>query len=826
MYYVAFSYVFSNIDVILAVTVFFVVLCQVKINITNAYAGSLAWSNFFARLTHSHPGRVVWLLFNVFIAALLMLLDVFQALEQVLGLYSNIAISWVAAVVADLVINKPLGLSPKGVEFRRAYLYDINPVGVSAMGLASLLSVTAFLGLMGPEAQAFSSFIAMITAFVVSPLIAWLTRGRYYLAREPYQFAPAKTRETCSVCQREYEVDDIAHCPAYQGPICSLCCCLDARCHDTCKPHATLGAQWQQLVSKLLPESLAGSVHSGIGHYLLLMLMTIIVLGSIIGLVYVHVGTNLTDYSALIMPQIRDGFLKVFFALALVSMLIVWWLVLTAQSRKVAQQESNNQNTLLQREIALHRETDAELQKAKVAAEQANEAKSRYITGISHELRTPLNSILGYAQLLNNNNDIKAANRYATEVILQSGDHLLSLIDGTLDIARIESGKLQFEMKSLRLLEYLKQIIGMFEIQARNKELEFDYVFGRHIPNLVRADHKRLTQILINVLGNAVKYTQQGSVYISFHYAREFLSIEVRDTGPGISKEDLGKIFDPFVRGSAAVGIGGSGLGLTISKLLIDLMGGNMEVVSEPGVGTSFRMRLYLPSIRDDEAVPAVSIQMPVAYKGPKYKILIVDNEPVDRELLVNILAPLGFEVEEAASGLECLRVYQTFNPDIIFMDLAMPEMNGWEAINIIRNVQKSTVPLGIISANAFDRNLENSSGITAQDFLVKPVNLLDMVNWIGDQLALEWIYKDPANEATITYPKTSLLPATERLEYLMELTHLGYMAGIRNVINEIDEQKEADEVFINKLRRISESFDLEALKQFIEVQLKKQRNE
>lgn len=153
MYHVAFSYVFSNADVLLAVTVFFVVLSQVKINITNAYAGSLAWSNFFARLTHSHPGRVVWLLFNVLIATMLMLLDVFQALEQILGLYSNIAISWITAVVADLIINKPLGLSPKGVEFRRAYLYDINPVGVGAMVIASILSVLSFVGVFGLEAS-------------------------------------------------------------------------------------------------------------------------------------------------------------------------------------------------------------------------------------------------------------------------------------------------------------------------------------------------------------------------------------------------------------------------------------------------------------------------------------------------------------------------------------------------------------------------------------------------------------------------------------------------------------------------------------------------
>lgn len=822
MYFVAFSYVFANPSVVLAVTVFFVVLCQIKINMTNAYAGSLAWSNFFARLTHSHPGRVVWLIFNVFIATLLMLLDVFQALEQVLGLYSNIAISWIAAVVADLVINKPLGLSPKGVEFRRAYLYDINPVGVGSMVLASILSVSAFLGLFGSEFQAFSSFIAMITAFVMSPLIAWLTKGKYYLARQPHQFHHAKTHEVCSVCEREYEIDDVAHCPAYQGSICSLCCCLDARCHDACKPKATISAQWQSLMLKLLPKAWSDGLHSGMGHYLLLMFLTLIVLASILGLVYVNVELTLTDSSGMALSQIRDAFLKAFYALTLVSTVFVWWLVLTSQSRKVAQQESNNQNTLLQREITLHQQTDAELQKATLVAEQANEAKSRYITGISHELRTPLNSILGYAQLLNHDDNIKGSNRYATEVILRSGDHLLSLIDGTLDIARIENGKLQFDMKSLRLPEFIQQIISMFEIQARNKELEFEYVIDKAIPSVVRADHKRLTQILVNVIGNAVKYTQQGSVKLHFGYAREFLSIEVKDTGPGISPDELEKIFEPFVRGSTANGIGGTGLGLTICKLLIELMGGNMEINSEQGVGTTFKMRLFLPSVRIEEALPIISVQMPVAYKGPKYKILVVDNESIDRELLVNVLKPLGFDVKEAVSGLECLQVYPAFKPDIIFMDLAMPEMDGWEAIHIIRNVHNSNVHIGIISANAYDRNLDNSSDITPEDFLVKPVNLLDLINWIGNHLSLEWIHDTKQNNGISGSNAHVELPSVERLQSLLKLINLGYMAGLHNLIDEIAQQDEANAAFINKLRKLAESFDLDAMKQFVEIQLKK----
>ena len=821
MYYVGFSYVFANTDVLLAVTVFFVVLSQIKINITNAYAGSLAWSNFFARLTHSHPGRVVWLLFNVLIATMLMLLDVFQALEQILGLYSNIAISWITAVVADLVINKPLGLSPKGVEFRRAYLYDINPVGVGAMGIASLISVTAFLGVFGLEAQAFSSFIAMFTALVASPLIAWYTKGKYYLARQPFTFHPSKTKETCSICGRDYEIQDVAYCPAYQGPICSLCCCLDARCNDACKPHGRLTSQWENIISKVLPKAWSGNIHSGVGHYLLLMSLTILILASIFGLIYVHISLTVTEYSAHIMPAIQLGFIKAFSTLVLVSGIIVWWLVLTSQSRNVAQQESNNQNNLLQREIILHKQTDAELQQARVVAEQANQAKSRYITGISHELRTPLNSILGYAQLLDNNDDIVGNNKHATKVILRSGEHLLSLIEGTLDIARIESGKLQFDIKSLRFPEYIQQIVSMFEIQAKNKGLRFHYSIPDDLPPVVRADHKRLSQILINIIGNAVKYTREGGIDIHFSYAREFLSIEVADTGPGIDEKDIENIFQPFVRGNTATGVGGTGLGLTICKLLTQLMGGVLDLESKVGEGATFYIRLFLPTVRLDEALPSLAMRMPVGYKGPRRKLLVVDNEPIDRELLMNVLTPLGFEVKEAASGPECLRIYPDFKPDIIFMDLAMPEMDGWETCHLIRNVHQSDVHICIISANAFDRNLENSSGILPSDFVLKPVNLMELINWIGERLHLEWIQADEiVPETDDSIDSEQIIPETHVLESLLEMLDLGYIMGVREIIDELESQGMASQSFINEMRQMAESFQLENMKQFIKEKL------
>ncbi len=256
MYLIAYNQLLSNPELALAITTLFVVLSQIKINVTNAYAGSLAWSNFFSRITHSHPGRVVWLLFNVLIALLLMELGVFNALEKVLGLFSNMSIAWISAIAADLMINKPLGLSPRLIEFKRAYLPDLNPVGIIASLTASIVAILAYIGIFGTYAQAFSAFIALILAFVLVPVIAWLTRSRHYLARDR-DLNNHATHSQCCICENDFEQEDIAYCPAYNGSICSLCCTLDARCLDACKQGARLDDYLETVARRALPNWLS-----------------------------------------------------------------------------------------------------------------------------------------------------------------------------------------------------------------------------------------------------------------------------------------------------------------------------------------------------------------------------------------------------------------------------------------------------------------------------------------------------------------------------------------------------------------------------------------
>ncbi|MFP8778799.1 ATP-binding protein [Hydrogenophaga sp. RWCD_12] len=868
MYLAAYEYVFPNYGWAVAATALFVVISQLKINVTNAYAGSLAWSNFFSRLTHSHPGRVVWVVFNTLIAFMLMEMNVFRALGEVLGLYSNIAIAWIMAVVADLVINKPLGWSPKGIEFKRAHLYDINPVGVGAMGLASALSIAAHMGLMGPGAQAFSAVIAMVTALITAPLIAWATKGRYYIARDADPHAPplrgslppegadspwggpAANRAAagcyqrlsvlkCVICERDYEGPDMAHCPAYQGSICSLCCSLDARCGDLCKPHGRLSVQWQAALRQVLPQRVWPYLEAGLAHYLLLMLVVAPVLAAVLGLLYrqqvegLGQGVAVAADAGLLDAALRSGFLRVYAVLLLIGATVAWWLVLAHKSREVAQEESNRQTRLLMQEIESHRRTDEQLQRAREAADHANQAKSRYISTISHELRTPLNSILGYAQLLQEDSEMAPHRAQAIRVIHRGGEHLLSLIEGTLDIARIESGRLQLDVRPMAFADTVREVASMFELQAAGKGLRFVFEPGARLPETVRADEKRLRQILINLLGNAVKFTREGEVRLRVSHAREMAVFEVCDTGPGMAAQELERVFEPFARGrqsesqgAPGTGISGTGLGLTIAKMLTDLMGGEMTVRSAPGQGTVFTVRLFLPGLAGAAARVARPSPLLTGYEGPRRRVLVVDNEESDRELIARWLQPLGFEVMLATSGHDAIALLETVAPGsdraphAVFMDLAMPGIDGWETLRRLRAAGWSSVPMAIVSANAFDKGLQSEAPDSQgreQAFFVKPVRREELTDWLGQQLGLTWVQATEVVPATSERPVTQAaapLPPANELTPLLELVRLGYTKGIVRWLDRWVEDRPEQAPLADALRALAREFRFEAIEQ------------
>ncbi|MGY3446494.1 MULTISPECIES: hybrid sensor histidine kinase/response regulator [unclassified Bradyrhizobium] len=806
MYLEAFRYVLSQPDLAMALTGTFVILSQVKINVTNAYAGSIAWSNFFSRLTHSHPGRVVWLVFNVVVALLLMEIGVYKALEQTLALYSNVAIAWVGALVADLVINKPLGLRPQHIEFKRAHLCDINPVGVGAMTIATVVSISAFYGLFGPTAKALSAFVALAVAFITAPLIAWATDGKYYIARKPKRSWQNIESIQCCICEHAFEPEDMASCPAYAGPICSLCCSLDARCHDLCKPHGRIGAQVSDALGRVMPQPIYARLNSQLGHYLGVFAVSAGLVALVLGLIYLQ-----TTAAVHANELLADVLWKVFFALTLIIGVVAWLFVLAQQSRRAAEEETKRQTTLLIQEIDAHKRTDAELQRAKEVAESANLAKSRYVVGLSHELRSPLNAISGYAQLLEQDDSLHIRPREQVRVVRRSADHLSGLIDGILDISKIEAGRLYLSRDEVRLNDFLEQLVGMFRLQAAAKGINFVFRRPAVLPVVVYADEKRLRQILINLLSNAIKFTQSGQVQFVVHYRSPVAEFEVIDTGPGIQPDDLERIFAPFERGALGVTQPqtGTGLGLTISRLLAGVMGGDIKVLSTVGTGSTFRVKLLLSEVTNPRRDAPVDAPV-YGYHGPRKTILITDDDPTHRDLLREILAPLGFILLSAPDGPGCLALAQHCRPDMFLLDISMAGMDGWTIAETLRSEGHHQARILMISASALEAHGAPLAQPFHDGYLMKPIDIPRLLEAIRQLLKIEWQYEaEPASPAQWK-PDSGSRPPVSYVEELIGLGQLGYIRAIQLKLDEIGNEHPEHADFVGQMRTLIDRFDLD----------------
>jgi signal transduction histidine kinase/CheY-like chemotaxis protein/purine-cytosine permease-like protein len=816
MYLLAWQYVFSDPRWVLAATTLFIVLSQVKINVTNAYAGSLAWSNFFSRLTHSHPGRVVWLCFNVIIAVLMMEMGIFGALKEVLGLYSCIAIAWVGALVADLVINKPLGFSPAYIEFRRAYLYNINPVGVGATLIASVVSIIAFCGLLGDTARAFAPFIALLTSMALAPAIAWATGGKYYLARE--RPAAGVVGKTCCICGNDFEPEDMALCPAYAGSICSLCCTLDARCGDMCKKgclstrDARPSHQWLRRAT-----GISSSGYARLQRFLITFALLGCIVTALVWMVY---------YEQTLLPTpLGAVFVRLSVMLLIVIGVASWWLVLTRESRTVAEEESGRQTVLLQQEIDDHRKTDAALQHAKEAAEQANRAKSRFLASMSHELRTPLNSIIGYAQILQNDATAVAPRRRdAVTTICESGEHLLSLADEILDIARIEAGQFKLRPVATEFSEFLTQIVNMFRIAADRKGIDFRLYLPDQLPRFVRMDQQRVRQILLNLIGNAIKYTARGAVSIHIRYASDIARFHVTDTGPGIRVEDIDRIFHPFQRAqNTLLTDDGTGLGLTIGRLITEQMGGELSVESELGKGSMFKLRLSLPELRGT-GLPS-GLNDVVGYTGVKRRVLLVDDQPDQRAVIRNLLEPLGLAIAEASDAQECMRLTEELHPDAIFMDLIMPGTDGLALCRALREQRQWRRPIIAVSANVFESDRERAATAGCDGFIGKPVHLRALLEQLQLHLSLKWVYE---GESPISNPEADEFPAippVDRLLSIREHARLGYVRGISEEIERLSAIDPLYGRYTARLRELARQFRTSEIETLIEKTLSHEYN-
>ena len=387
----------------------------------------------------------------------------------------------------------------------------------------------------------------------------------------------------------------------------------------------------------------------------------------------------------------------------------------------------------------------AELVIARDRADVANRAKSAFLAAMSHDLRTPLNGVLGFAQLLQRDKNLTQRQQAGVNAIRQSGEHLLTLINDILDLAKIEAGKFELCPTLFDLPRYLDGLVELMSVRAKQKPaLALGADLPPELPATLRADEKRLRQVLLNLLDNAVKFTERGTVTLRVQPSpggSNLLRFEVQDTGSGMNEAQLSRLFQPFEQvGGMEDRNRGTGLGLAISRQFVRLMGSEIHVQSAPGEGTRFWFDLPLQPAADGE-LPAsdVARRHVVGYAGRRRRVLVVDDVATNRELLLDMLGSLGFELGQAGDGAQALSTLESGMPDLILLDVLMPTLGGVETVDHLRRAG-ACVPVIAISASATMDDKERSLSAGADAFLTKPINLQALLDQMGTLLGLEWI--------------------------------------------------------------------------------------